>query len=198
MFDELCYECNYYWMNNPDDPENSCHGDPMLHGCVPDEWLSPMTINYSDEKVIKDPSRKTIFLAGPTKRNSEFLYSWRNEACDILRKMGFDGIVYVPEKASGGAFDYLDQVNWEREALMTADIILFYVPRKLPDMPGFTTNVEYGMYLAKRPDNVEFCSPEDAEKNRYLEWLYLEEKPDGIIYRTLVAALSACVDKLNK
>lgn len=198
MFDELCYNCNYYWMNNPDDIENSCHGDPMLHGCVPDELLSPMTINYSSEKVMKDSSRKTIFLAGPTKRNSEFIYSWRNEACDILMKMGFDGIVYVPEKASGGAYDYLDQVNWEREALMTADIILFYVPRKFPDMPGLTTNVEYGMYLAKRPENVEFCSPEDAEKNRYLEWLYLEEKPDGIIYRNLVEALSACVDKLNK
>ena len=63
MFDELCYNCNYYWMNNTDDMENSCHGDPMIHGCVPDELLSPMIINYSDEKVIKDSSRKTIFLA---------------------------------------------------------------------------------------------------------------------------------------
>ena len=155
----------------------------------------PMTINFSDEEVLKD-GRKSIFLAGPTRRNSLFVDSWRKEACDLLEEMGFDGIVYVPEKASSGAFDYLDQVNWERNALISADIILFHIPRKLPDMPGFTTNVEFGMYLARRTENVELCSPEDAEKNRYLEWLFLEEKPDGIIHRELKSALLACVKKL--
>lgn len=158
---------------------------------------SSMTINFSDEEVLKD-GRKSIFLAGPTRRNSLFADSWRKVACVFLKKMGFKGIVYVPEKAESGAFDYLDQVNWEREALMSADIILFHIPRRLPDMPGFTTNVEFGMYLARRTDAVELCSPEDAEKNRYLEWLFKEEKPDGIIYRNLVDALSACIEKLNK
>ena len=110
-----------------------------------------------------------------------------------IEAMNFNGIVYVPEKDHAIEFNYLNQVDWERKALMTADTILFYIPRKLPEMPGFTTNVEFGMYLSKRPEAVEFCSPENAEGNRYLEWLCKEEKPNAIIYRELNKALKACI-----
>ena len=53
-----------------------------------------MKINYSDEKVIKN--QKSIFLAGPTPREENSI-SWRKEACEILRKKNFDGVIYVPE-----------------------------------------------------------------------------------------------------
>lgn len=99
--------------------------------------------------------------------------------------MNFNGIVYVPEKDHAIEFNYLNQVDWERKALMTTDT--------LPEMPEFTTNVEFGMYLSKRPEAVEFCSPENAEGNRYLEWLCKEEKPNAIIYRELNKALKACI-----
>ena len=36
---------------------------------------------------------------------------------------------------------------WERIALTDATVILFWVPRKLPDMAAFTTNVEFGYWL---------------------------------------------------
>lgn len=193
MFDELCYRCDYYWMNNPQDTEGSCHGDPMIHGCVPEEWLCPMTINFSNEKVITAPFRKSIFLAGPTLRGSTFDKSWRKEACEMLEKLGFNGVVYVPEKENEVSYDFFEQAEWEREALMSADIILFYIPRKLPELPGFTTNVEFGMWLSKRPNAVVFCSPDGAEKNRYLEWLYLKEKPNATIYKDLEEALKNCI-----
>ena len=80
---------------------------------------------------------------------------------------------------------------------MNADIILFYIPRKLPELPGFTTNVEFGMYLAKRPENVILCCPHNAEKNRYLEWLYIKEKPYGVIYRDLREVLKDIVNNFN-
>lgn len=52
-----------------------------------------MIINYSDQEVIK--GEKSIFLAGPTPRG-ENVISWRAEACEILKQLGFDGVVYVP------------------------------------------------------------------------------------------------------
>ena len=49
-----------------------------------------MQINYSDEDVKK--GIKSIFIAGPTPRDGNVI-SWRIEACKILKKLGFDGIV---------------------------------------------------------------------------------------------------------
>ena len=88
-----------------------------------------MLINYSDQEVLKN--QKSIFLAGPTPRG-ENAKSWRTEACKILEELGFDGIVYVPEystwKPKG---DYVDQAQWERDALSNASVIAFWVPRTL-------------------------------------------------------------------
>lgn len=42
---------------------------------------------------------KSIFLAGPTPRDKN-TPSWRPQALEILRDMGFGGPVYVPESAN--------------------------------------------------------------------------------------------------
>lgn len=158
-----------------------------------------MILNFSDEKININKNKKSIFLAGPTLRNSTFDKSWRKEACYILEELKFDGVVYIPEFKEGeNPFDFMNQVEWEREGLMNSDIILFYIPRKLPELPGFTTNVEFGMYLTRRPENVLLCCPIDSEKNRYLEWLYSKEIPNGFIYRDLKEVLINIVSKLNK
>lgn len=92
-----------------------------------------MTVNYSDQEVIK--GKKSIFLAGPTPRE-ENVISWRAEACKILEKIGFNGVVYVPEYSTW-------KPKGEYVALTNATVIAFWVPRKLPSMPAFTTNVEF-------------------------------------------------------
>lgn len=131
-----------------------------------------MIINFSDEEVNLE-SDKRIFLAGPTKRNSSFENSWRNDACEILDGFDFDGIVYVPEFKSSVQFDYNKQVLWERKALKNSTKILFWIPRSIEkEMPGFTTNIEFGMYLARVPDKVILAYPKNADKMSYLEWLY--------------------------
>lgn len=154
-----------------------------------------MITNFSNEKV--KLNKKSIFLAGPTLRNSKFQNSWRKEAVDILEKLNFDGTVYIPEFSEKIAFDYMNQVEWERQALINADIIIFYIPRKLPELPGFTTNVEFGMYLAKKPESVLLCCPEGSQKNEYLKWLYQKEKPDSTIFIELKDILKYAVNKLN-
>lgn len=151
-----------------------------------------MVINFADESVIY--GERSIFLAGPTLRNSYFDKSWRKFACDYLRDKGFDGIVYVPEHKFDRVQYVLDsQFGWERNALMHSKVILFNLCRTFPELPGFTTNVEFGTYTSKKPKDCIVCSPEGAEKNGYLELLYLEEYPDGIIYRKLEEALDAAI-----
>lgn len=109
----------------------------------------------------------TLFLAGPTPRD-EITAPWRPAALELLDAAGFDGVVLDPERRSGWAGDYDDQVAWETNALAAADVIMFWVPRELQWMPAFTTNAELGMWV--RSGRVVFGSPPDAPKNRYLRW----------------------------
>ena len=127
-----------------------------------------MIVNYSDQEVIKN--QKSIFLAGPTPRG-ENVESWRTKACNIIEQLGFDGIVYVPEYSTWKSkADYVDQAQWERDALSNALVIAFWIPRTLPNMPAFTTNVEFGYWI--HTGKVLYGRPDDAKKIKYLDWLY--------------------------
>jgi len=132
------------------------------------EDRSPMDAIYSDQPLdIRGPS---IFLGGPTPR-SDGVRSWRPEAVQILGDLGFAGTVLIPERRDWEVrFDYLDQVEWEFAALERADAILFWVPRDLDRLPGFTTNVEFGRYVGS--SRVIYGRPEGRPHNRYLDWLY--------------------------
>lgn len=127
-----------------------------------------MIINYSNQKVVK--GKKSIFFAGPTPRRKDVI-SWRIEAIEKIEKLGFDGVVYIPEyEGLQSKEDYTEQALWEREALTEATVIMFWVPRKSPDMPAFTTNVEFGYWL--HTGKAIYGRPDDAEKIKYLDWLY--------------------------
>lgn len=153
-----------------------------------------MIINYADEKVMK--SKKSIFLAGPTPR-SENIKSWRKEACAILEENGFDGVVYVPEYSTWRPKDsYDNQAMWEREALMEATVIVFWIPRELSDMPAFTTNVEFGYWL--HTGKVLYGRPDNAEKIKYLDWLYeldYKVKPINNLKELMVIATTNTICK---
>ena len=126
-----------------------------------------MLINYSDQEVLK--GHKSIFLAGPTPRG-ENTESWRTTACNYLEDNGFDGVVYVPEYSTWKPkADYVDQAQWERDALSNASVIAFWIPRTLPDMPD-TTNVEFGYWI--HTGKVLYGRPDEAKKIKYLDWLY--------------------------
>ena len=148
-------------------------------------WLSILTFTTGE---------KSIFLAGQTPRDKNTI-SWRNEAIKILEKLGFDGIVYVPEYSTWKPkADYVDQAMWERDGLSNATIIVFWIPRHLPNMPAFTTNVEFGYWL--HSGKIIYGRPNEAEKIKYLDWLYKldynEEPVDS-----LEELLKICVNKIN-
>ena len=151
-----------------------------------------MRINYSDQPVING---KSIFLAEPPPRSNDVL-SWRPEACEYLNELNFDGIVYVPELSNHKAlFNYDNQVAWEWEALEKADVIIFWVPRKKPEMMALTTNIEFGYYV--REDRILYGRPETSESNVYLDRLYKRHHSNGVIYNDLKEICNAAINLIN-
>lgn len=152
-----------------------------------------MEVNYSDELVVK--GKKSIFLAGPTPRG-EGTFSWREEALKILKENNFDGLVYVPEYSTWKPKeDYVDQAMWERHALESSTVIIFWIPRELPNMPAFTTNVEFGYWL--HSGKVLYGRPDGTPKTKYLDWLYKEDyKSDA--YNNLSDLLLEAIKKSNE
>jgi len=152
-------------------------------------------LNYSDKDVIIS-DKKSIFLAGPTPRDEETV-SWRLEAIDYLKKQNFNGVVYIPENELVRKKDYVDQAEWERKALSNASIILFWVPRELEKMPAFTTNVEFGYWLAKTPQKIIYGRPNNARKVKYLDWLYQKESKLEI-FDSLEKAISYSLEIISE
>lgn len=115
---------------------------------------------------------KSIFLAGPSPRNPQHP-NWRVEALQILEQRGYDGHVFIPLPRDG-VFpeDYDAQISWEQGAMARSDMVVFWVPRDLEMLPGFTTNVEFGQRCTNR--NVVLGYPVGAPKTRFLK--YLAEK----------------------
>lgn len=112
----------------------------------------------------------SCFLAGPTPRDP-VTPSWRKDALEIFEKLEFKGIVLLPEERTWKyREDYNAQVEWEFNALTAADLIMFWIPRELTMMPAFTTNVEFGWWMAEKPSKVLLGSPEGAPKMTYLNW----------------------------
>ena len=135
-----------------------------------------MKVIYAQQPFPKEKA-PSLFLVGPTPRRQEDgtrAPSWRPGALEILKKIDFDGYVYVPE-GEDGKFkgDYLGQVEWEREGLETCTVIAAWVPREMKLMPALTTNVEFGRYVTS--GRLWYGRPTWSEHTRYLDWLYTKE-----------------------
>lgn len=156
-----------------------------------------MNIRFSDQELYLDTN--SIFLAGPTMRNSTFSKSWRKKACTILERFDFDGTVYVPEYYSNKEFEddaYINQTKWEWECLDIAGIIVFWVARQMREMPALTTNIEFGRYITKKRDSVILGYPRYAEKMKYMDLLYTAETGREP-FHTLEATLHAAVNDMK-
>jgi 8-oxo-dGTP pyrophosphatase MutT (NUDIX family) len=152
-----------------------------------------MRVIYAGERFPPSFSR-AIFLAGPTPRSPK-VASWRPKALRLLKKAGYDGVIFNPEARDGQyKRDYLNQVEWEKEGLNLADCILFWVPRNLKTLPGFTTNIEWGIWA--RSGKVVLGAPAKAAKLRYLRWMadYLKILQAKSLSGTVKNALSVIGD----
>lgn len=130
----------------------------------------------------------SIYLAGPSIRDGET--PWRQNAISEFSNFNFSGNIIIPEKAENLTFDQI--FNWEIECMERVSKILFWIPRDLDILPGFTTNVEFGLYVGK--DKVYPGSPKDAPKTRYL--IKLNEYKNGNIWsHDLKSLVYICINK---
>lgn len=121
---------------------------------------------YAYEDLRSGPS-PSLFLAGPSPRSSK-VPSWRPKAVDLMKS--YAGSLLLPEPRNG-LFNPDMQVPWEWAAMDWATNILFWVPRDLVMLPGFTTNVEFGYWASKGPGKCLLAYPEGAPKMDYLHRL---------------------------
>lgn len=157
-----------------------------------------MKLIYSDSPLPNEISGG-IFLAGPSPREKSVV-DWRLEAVRLLKELDFKGEVYlpIPEKRFWGGEDdaswtYDNQIQWECDAREMADVILFWIPRELKTMPGFTTNVEFGEDLSS--GKMMYGRPAGAEKCRYLD-----KRVEGIglvVHDDLEALLKATIQRIG-
>jgi nucleoside 2-deoxyribosyltransferase len=122
----------------------------------------------------------SVFLAGPTPRIPN-LTGWREMAIEGFTNAGFNGTLIVPEfrgektlfdyKRDSINFEYSKQIEWELEAMEKADIILFHINRKISVMPGFTTNIEFGYWIAKDKSKIVLSTPKKSEKMDYIKYI---------------------------
>jgi nucleoside 2-deoxyribosyltransferase len=147
-----------------------------------------MKIVYANQE-LPESWNKSIFLAGPTPRSAD-VKSWRGEAVSELEKLGYDGVVFIPEDEHGKwQHSYVEQVDWEERCLNASDCVVFWIPRELKTMPGFTTNIELGVWLDSGKAVVGF--PEKAPKTKYIEHYTKKLKvPNG---RTLRGTLEEAI-----
>lgn len=151
-----------------------------------------MDIIYAQEPFPQTVT-KTLYLAGPSPRTTTAL-NWRQEALQILNEKNYDGVVYVPLDRNGGfPQDVTKQLSWEQTAMDRSDIILFWVPRDLEQLPGFTTNIEFGQRVKGR--NIILGFPQHAPKMHVLEYLARENFVP--VAHELPQALTLAFEKLG-
>lgn len=146
--------------------------------------LSPIS---SDGKC---SSSASIFLAGPTLRETFHSFDdikWRTAALKCLSEFKFDGSVYVPEPFCDR---YDNQIEWEQRGLEQATVILFWIPRDLQLLPGFTTNIEFGEWY--KSGKIVLGYPLEAPKMRYLHYKAAQVKAP--IFHTLKETVQGAID----
>lgn len=154
---------------------------------------APVTLVWARDPI---PAGGTsVFLAGPTPRRDE-VPSWRPAAVEALapRWHGPEPLTVLTPESRGGtrAAHYDDQVDWEIEARAAAGAILFWIPRDLRTMPGFTTNVEFGLDVGTGRA-VLGCPPgcPNPERNRYL--IHVARRHGVPVLETLPDAAAAAL-----
>jgi nucleoside 2-deoxyribosyltransferase len=110
---------------------------------------------------------RLVYLAGPVPRDRA-QGSWHSEAIEACRAAGFDGVIAIPRLPEGTPDDPDGQIAWEHAAMSRADALLFWVARVLWDLPGLTTNLEWGIWHDS--GKAVLGAPADAPRMRYLRF----------------------------
>lgn len=150
-----------------------------------------ITVVWAREPIPAGPS---VFLAGPSAHAGTGIESWRLAAVEEIRAQSTSPLTVLTPESRGGvrADRYEDQVRWENEARARATVVLYWIPRDVIALPGYTTNVEFG-FDTGRGRRVVLGAPDtcpNPERNRYLVYVAGQE---GVPVRTTLPATVAAV-----
>ncbi|MFH8344362.1 nucleoside 2-deoxyribosyltransferase domain-containing protein [Streptomyces sp. NPDC018045] len=127
-----------------------------------------LTVVHVDQRLPRQWSG-AVYLSGPTPTDPQ-VPSWRGEAVAALRKLWSGSgrlAVFVPEPSPGGDYpDYADQIAWEEEAMRLSDVVAFYIPRRMPRLPGLVSNIKWGAWHDS--GRVVLGTPPEADRMEYL------------------------------
>lgn len=154
-----------------------------------------MKLIYAREPLVNIQG-KSLFLAGPTPRSSD-ITSWRNDAINLLMSKNTELTVLIPEDRNGiwdESINFEEQIEWEESALKKSDCILFWIPRDLTTLPGFTTNIEFGAW--KESGKLVLGFPPNTPKMKYLA--YYAQKLQIPTSTTLSGAIDLSYQKLSQ
>lgn len=143
--------------------------------------------------------RNSIFLAGCSYRDGSLnSMSWRREIELIIQQKEVETSVeftlIIPEMNPNIPL-YLtseDIYRWETFMLSRSSSILFWIPRDMQDLPGLTTNIEFGEWMSK--EGVFVGYPDDAEKNGSIKVRC--EHYNKVIHNNLYGLVQAVIDDL--
>ncbi|MCL2673214.1 MAG: nucleoside 2-deoxyribosyltransferase domain-containing protein [Alphaproteobacteria bacterium] len=139
-----------------------------------------MKIFSSEGEYDLNPAFPSVFLAGPTLRGADKAKypNWRRQAVRLFSDAKYCGALYSPDPFAPTKHE---QIDWEVYHLEKSTCIMFWIPRDLEVLPGFTTNVEFGEWMRSGKTVLGF--PSGARKMTYLE--YRAEKYDVPVSNTL-------------
>lgn len=155
-----------------------------------------MTVNTVNLVMAREPiptAGPSVFLAGPTPRLGT-VPSWRPAAVTVLAAQwtGAQPLSVLSPESRGGrrTGHYEDHSAWQTDARDAATAILFWIPRDLRTLPGFTTNVEFGLDVGTGRA-VLGCPPDcpNPERNRYL--IYVARRHGVPVRETLHDTVAA-------
>lgn len=130
---------------------------------------------------------KSIYLAGTNAKNfvGSRLVNWRESVISMLEDFGYDGVVIIPEDNPDGSYKfpnsieekdrYLKQIEWEQKCLNSADAIIFWLPRSIPDNIGLASNFELAEYIDSGKIFVGSYPTDkdtDTDRNNYFKAIF--------------------------
>ena len=133
-----------------------------------------------------------VFLAGPIQGAPK----WQFELPEI------ENVVWISPRRDDGAVlndeTHRQQMEWETQALRTANIILFWIPKEVEHVEGRgyaqTTRFELGENLA-RGKRIILGAYDNFPGRLYLE--YKANKYDNVIGRKVCHTLEDCIELLK-
>ena len=134
-----------------------------------------------------DEWSKSIFLTSPKASNSPAT-PWHHEAIGVLRQLGYDGVVFVPNRDTNSS-DQSDHLEWELRAMHSADAIVYWLPPETESELDTRVTIELGRWIHSH--NLFLGHPDNGQVAPYLDRMLREFPRPTVRYETLAETITA-------